>query len=197
MAEAQLLREAWLNLAVTELAPLIEQHGYPVPRVHVTCGWPSQNARPSKRQRIGECWTGTVAEDGLNQIFISPMLGTDVVRVLDVTLHELVHAAVGTEAGHKGPFVKVARALGLRGKATATYAGEELEGTLREIAARLPAYPHSALKLVPKDRKQTTRMIRATCTRCTAVIRLTRKWIEEASEGLYCPVCQEPEMLVA
>jgi hypothetical protein len=108
-------REAWLDRAKTELGPLFAAQQYGIPAVRVTCGFPSSNARPGRKQTIGECWDGSQAEDGVAQIFISPVL-RDSVRVLGVLVHELVHAVVGCEEGHKGAFAKLARALGLTGK---------------------------------------------------------------------------------
>ncbi len=37
-----------------------------------------------------------------------------------VLLHEMIHAAVGIDAGHKGPFKRAAIAVGLAGPMTAT-----------------------------------------------------------------------------
>lgn len=67
--------------------------------------------------------------------------------MLDILLHELIHAAVGTEEGHRGEFKRVALALGLQGKMTATIAepGTELHGKLSRIARELGPYPHKAL----------------------------------------------------
>jgi hypothetical protein len=191
-------REAWLAKAATLLDPLFAEHDEALLRVRVTCGWPSQNARPSKRQRLGECWSGMAAEDGIPQIFITPMVG-DSVRVLDILVHELVHTVVGTEVGHKGAFARLARELGLEGKPTATIAGAALKERLNALVAELGPYPHAVLKMQEKP-KQSTRLIKAECPDRGCVIRITQKWIDAAEEHdglLHCPIDPEHVLEVA
>jgi hypothetical protein len=75
------------------------------------------------------------------------------IRVLDILLHELIHAQVGTAAGHKGPFKKLMKEFGLVGKATATYAeeGSELWLKLSRIATELGPYPHKKMTPIKKE----------------------------------------------
>jgi hypothetical protein len=181
-------REAWLSRAVGALAPIYTEHDRDVPPVRVTCGWPSVQGLRNGNARVGECWDGESAEDGVPQVFISPVL-RDTVKVLATLAHELVHAIVGNDEGHTGAFAKLARAIGLEGKLTATHAGEALEARLREIAERLGDYPHAALRPRVKETKQTTRLRKASCPECECIIRITAKWIDEAGEeGLLCPM---------
>ena len=52
----------------------------------------------------------------------------DPLEVAATLVHELVHIlAVGVEEGHRGKFTKLAKAIGLEGKMTATHAGETLK----------------------------------------------------------------------
>jgi hypothetical protein len=136
------------------------------------------------RKRIGEAWHPKAAADGVSQVFISPTL-VDPVRCLDVLAHELIHV-VHPDAGHKAPFKRLALAIGLTGKMTATVAGPELEAHLKAIADTLGAYPHAQLNLSAK-KKQSTRLIKAACPGCTYTVRLSQKWIDEAGAP-YCPM---------
>jgi hypothetical protein len=170
-------REEWLNAATDLLRPDFDAVGAEVPvKVRATCGWPSQGGRPGAKQRIGECWPPKCSEEGYTEMFINPML-SEALEALDVLVHELVHAAVGCEEGHKGQFRVVAKAMGLEGKMTETVAGETLMVRLREIEKELGEYPHA--KLTPKNKKpQSTRMLKVICKDCGWMARTSRKWID-------------------
>lgn len=136
-------REGWLLEATKRLRPLFKQHGKPIPKkVMVGCGWP----RGGKSEVIGQCFAKTWTEDGTSHIFISPTQA-DAVSVLATLVHELVHATVGCEHGHRGEFKRLARAVGLEGKLTATTVSEKspLHPELKKIAAILGTYPHSRM----------------------------------------------------
>lgn len=168
-------REAWLQKAVETLESLFPG---PVPDVHVSVGWPSSGGLSQKRRTVGQCWSSEASEDGLPHIYISPVLG-DPFEVLHVLVHELVHATVGTEAGHKGEFIKLAREVGLVKPWTATGPGEELTAHLYNIIEELPDYPHRMLSPTDKKRKVGgTRMIKLTCPDDGYSVRTTKKWIE-------------------
>lgn len=174
-------REAWLTAAVKPLNKLIASATEldPAKSVAVSCGWPGGK---SVNKVIGQCWT-VASANGLGQIFISPKL-TDPVMVLDTLLHELVHAADDCEHGHKGPFAKACKQLGLVGKPTENHAGPELAVTLAEIAAKLGEYPHAGITPGTKIKKDGTRMLKLECPECGYIVRTTQKWI---NVGL--PVC--------
>lgn len=136
-------REEWLINAAVRLSDIVQATGAACPPVAVSIGFPHR--RGGLSNRLGECWAGQVAADGRPAIFISPVLG-DPLRILDVLLHELIHAAVGVEHGHRGRFVTAARACGLEGRPTATVAGRELRVRLNTIFESLGALPHAALR---------------------------------------------------
>lgn len=180
-------REEWLLRAVDALRPLFSQVGESIPTVKVSVGWPGGRGR--KNSVIGQCWHKDAATDSIAQIFVSPVLA-EPVRVLDVLAHEIVHAIDENASGHKGNFARIAKAIGLEGKMTATVAGEGLEECLKAIAADLGEYPHGAL-VNPGDgadgpKKQGTRMLKVECAEGSGyVVRMTRKWIDEVG----CPTC--------
>lgn len=168
-------REAWLNAAIEALRPLFTQlAAVDLPaEVRVSCGFPGGG---SARKRIGECWP-TKASDGVAQVFVSPVLD-DPIQVLGTLVHELIHAWDDCKNGHKRPFSRVARAMGLEGKMTATTVGDELRAVLAEIAGELGPYPHAALDLGLRVKKQSTRMLKVECPACGYTLRTTAKWLE-------------------
>ncbi len=208
----QMTREEWLHMAIEALRPEFEKIDFPLPeKIHVSVGF-GYGAKRESATILGQCWARSVSEDGVNHIFISPEMN-DAARVLDVLIHELVHAADDVKSGHKGDFAKAAKALGLTGKMTATVATPELAETLRELANGIGPYAHAALypmgkplrpKADPKGedpeetpeetptssgpKKQGTRMIKVACSaECECggyVVRTTAKWLEVGM-----PVC--------
>ena len=139
-------RETWLENGVIAMRPWFDEKGHPLPeKILVSCGWPK--ARGGKARSVGQCFDPRWTVDGTAHIFICPTI-SEPTRVLDILLHELCHAAVGTTVGHNGPFVHLIREFGLLGKATATYCGPStpLHEALLAIAEQLGDYPHSAMK---------------------------------------------------
>lgn len=137
------IRETWLQEATKRLRPLFKQHGHAIPtKIMVGCGWP----RGAKAEVIGQCFAKSWTEDSTTHIFISPTQANDI-EVLAILVHELVHAAVGCEEGHKGKFKTMARSLGLEGKLTATTVSPKLAlyPTLKKISKELGKYPHSRM----------------------------------------------------
>ena len=126
-----------------------------MPAWRVSCGFPKGSRGRSAAKAIGQCWGTDAAADEHANIFISPVLD-DPARVLDVLLHELIHA--GTPgAGHKGPFVAACKAVGLLKPWTATTAGPELEGSLVAMAKEIGSYPHGAM-MVPDGKRPGSRL---------------------------------------
>lgn len=197
-------RESWLENALELLRPLFASAGYPIPeRLHVSVGFPSKMALSTKKQRIGECWTGRVSADGHPHIFISPVLNDPIVA-LGTLVHEIIHAAIGTDHGHKAPFVKAMKALGLEGKPTATEVGDDLRATLQGLLPTLGPYPQPkfnavALKEEVDKKKQTTRLLKAVCGYIPEggegedpyIVRVTRKHLASKGEPI-CPCHREP-----
>ena len=175
-------REEWLNAGLNALRPWFEEKAkVSIPLdTRVSVGFPGGG---SARKRIGECWPRVRSTDKVNEIFISPVL-QDPVRMLDVLVHEAVHAVDDCVSGHKKAFKTVALAVGLEGKMTATHAGAELKAELERIIKTLPALTHGALDLTGR-KKQPTRLVKLECDSCGMLMRTTAKWIEQT--GL--PIC--------
>ena len=136
-------REDWLNAGVAALQktffkPNDLEFAHPL---KVSVGW----CRGSNKA-IGQCWSSNASLSGFVEIFISPQLA-DPVRVLDVLLHEMIHAHLGNGKGHGKEFKKLKEQFGLAGRVTATIAevGSDLYNQLNAMAQSLGEFPHSAI----------------------------------------------------
>ncbi|MEU9058994.1 hypothetical protein AB0D13_08995 [Streptomyces sp. NPDC048430] len=140
----EITREEWLHRAIDALRPEFEKIEFPLPeKIHISVGF-GYGAKRESESILGQCWSSGASEDGVNHLFISPEM-KDESRVLDVLIHELVHAADDCKSGHKGAFTTAAKALGLVGKMTATVASPELAEKLRDLAKTLGPYSHATL----------------------------------------------------
>lgn len=141
---------------------------------------------------IGLCIFGESVRDGATELMVSPLLD-DPVQVLATQAHELLHHYMGHKAGHGPVFAAAAKALGLAGKPTATYAGPEFVDFAHDILHTVGHYPHASVNLMGRP-KQGTRQILVKCPqdpRCIDMpIRITRKWLDEGMAPL-CPCCSE------
>lgn len=173
-------REDWLTAAVVGLTPAFKAQGLTIPQVRVSCGFPS-NAKRSGA--IGECWSSKASNDGTVEILISPVVDKPS-AVLEVLVHELVHAA--GFMSHGAGFGVVCRAVGLttvNGSWKSTTGDSTFMDRYSDLLNSLGAYPHARLNLSGQTKTQPTRMLKAVCG-CGYTIRLTQKW---ADKGL--PTC--------
>ncbi len=182
-------REAWLTrLAEAALPHMAQAAGLQFGRWRVTCGFPSKGGlMGTKKQRIGECWNPVASMDQTAEILISPVLAKpeDVCHVL---VHELIHVAL-PGAGHKKPFQKAAKALGLLKPYTATTAGPDFWPWMRPLLDQLGAYPHAELRAIQVEgapKRQKNRYYKCECRNCGYSVRITRKWIDEVGAP-HCP----------
>lgn len=179
-------REDWLVELATRLEVLFKQHGATLPKYRVTCGFPSTGGLSAKNRTIGQCWSPEASADNTTEIIIG-ITQDDPMRVAGVLAHEMVHAAVGVAAGHRGPFRKLALDIGLEGPMTATTEGEAFKQAAQPMLDAIGDYPHAKLDAT-KRKKQGTRMIKASCTACGYTVRSTAKWI-----GIATPTCPDPD----
>lgn len=190
MSNKNMNREQWLLSATDELKALFKQIGEEVPSdVKVSCGFPLGYRAGSKHQAIGVCHPRSHSESGVNEIFINPNQD-DSLRVLDVLTHELIHAIDDCKSGHGAEFRRMALAIGLTGKMTATVASPELEEKLKAILEKIGDYPHAKIEATRK--KQSTRMIKHVCEHdCGAIIYQSRKQSDE--NPMLCANCTGSE----
>lgn len=180
-------REAWLLGLTNALRPHFARHEAAIPKtVRVSVGWPSRNGTALRSRRIGECWY--TSADGKPQVFISPTLDHPLL-VAATLVHELVHATLGSGAGHGPAFRKVAVRVGLAGPMRTTHASAELERLLVKHLITLGPYPHSALgtgRAADAPPKDGARMLKLVCGECGYAVPTTRKWL---NVGL--PLCPD------
>lgn len=193
----QRTREEWLQ----EAADLIlEEQFRPIwtirknLKVKVSVGYAPNTRAGSKT--IGVCLSAACSAKGYNEIFINPVIN-DSLRVLDVLVHELIHAIDDNENGHKGTFALLARKVGLEGNLTATRAGENLAEYLQTIVDILGDIPHAKVDL-SNLKQQTNRHITVVCS-CGFRFNTSRMQIENVlavAGGITCPACTDQMQIV-
>lgn len=186
-------REAWLEAAAEAIFyDIIAEHTQrSMPPIRCSCGWPV-GSRGGKRA-IGTCHPRSASADGRNEIFISPNLSA-AADVLPVLVHELIHATLDCEGGHRGAFARIARAVGLEGPMTATVAGAALAERLAEISDVLGMYPHATLNMDAARKKQGTRQRKCACRSCGLILRMSASAMAQVVETTgenegFCPAC--------
>ena len=173
-------REAWLTTAARALAEWFsEVEDAEVPPFRVSVGWPG--GRGPKSSVRGQCWPTCSAEDGVAQIFISPTQ-VDTETTLGILLHEMIHAVDDCASGHRGNFVRIAKALGFVSKYTSsTNRTDELTERLQGLAERLGDFPSAAIvtgRAADTPAKQGTRMLKVVCPEDGYTLRTTQKWLD-------------------
>jgi hypothetical protein len=182
-------REDWLVNAVSGLRPLFAEKSILLPdRIRISCGWPhAGNRGRGIAHTIGQCWARKASHDGTSELFVSPVLD-DGVTVGGVLTHELVHSADDCRNGHRGPFRKMAIALGLEGPMRATYPGPALKERLNALVASIGPYPHARLDPTQVSVKQKTRLVKVVCDRssCGYAFWTTRMWLDLGTPTCVC-----------
>jgi len=200
-------REQWLNAAIILLINElftkagIQPESWELRKYAVSCGFPiGYRGSRTGKVTLGQAFDPATSSNGTAEMFINPIMD-DVIEVLLVLLHEMVHVLVGNHEGHKGRFAVVAKAMGLTTPLTALMsaegkynATEELIAKIREIAEILGEYPHS--KVDPQMRKkQGTRMLKISCTDCGFTARASAKWVSLIHSNSPCPVCSSATLV--
>lgn len=191
MANQFQTREEWLHFVTDEVRPLFKEYGAPLPaKIRMAVGFTSNGYRG---KAIGECWSDKASADKHAEIFIKPDQD-DAMRVAGILVHELCHAAVGTEHGHKAPFKRLAVQFGLEGKMTATTEGDDFIAMMKPILKRAGPLPHKELRAYRNKKKQATRLLKCECETCGYVARVTAKWINNAGTP-YCGIAKHGHMV--
>lgn len=171
-------REAWLQDAAGELAPIIAATGAILPAaIRVACGFPSTFRRSGA---LGETFSPADSADKTVEVLIAPTISAPR-EVLSVLLRQLCLAAASGKA-----LDAVFATLGMEpGKPAALprYASDATTDALNAIVDALGAYPHAELSLADRP-KAATRLLKGLCPSCGYTIRLTKKW---ADQGM--PTC--------
>lgn len=183
-------REEWLHKMSLCLLRRIKGAGFnPPARYRVSCGLPHRGAFSEKNRVTGQCWFENVSSDKHVEIFISPTISGSI-EVAATLAHELVHACVGPEAGHRGPFRKCALKIGLEGPMKATYPGDELKEFIKGEVSLIGEYPHADLQGEPPQKKQSSRLLKVICNsedHDEYIVRMSRTTLEKAKPS--CGLC--------
>src|SRR5262245_47091833 len=162
---ADVTREQWLITLVNLLKPHFAACGGQIPeRLRISTGWPSSRAMSSGNgsRTVGQCWPPSASNDNTTEIFISPYID-DAMKLAGIVAHELVHATVGCEEKHGAPFKRLAKAIGLTGKMTATTEGPIFVAAVQPLLKKLVPWPGASLDGSAR-KKQTTRLLKAECS---------------------------------
>ncbi|WP_208531258.1 hypothetical protein [Pseudomonas aeruginosa] len=134
-------REAWLNAMAERMSPRFLELGAPLQPYRISIGFTSAG----QRGNVGaEVWHSSASADGTYEILISP--GTDdSMQVSAYLAHELCHIAAGIKEGHKGPFVKLMKAIGMTGPFTCSVPTRQFEEWVKPFIDELGPLPHGKL----------------------------------------------------
>lgn len=185
------LRERWLQRAISLYIKRWAKLGVAIPQdVRVTCGFPGGGS-PSKR--IGECWPRSRSLNGVNEIFINPVLGKTA-DVLNVLGHELVHAVDDCQHKHGPVFSRICAKVGYSGGKAAQAEAQSALDFQESVAKSLGGYPHAAVIITKKVQKESAGLHKFECGNGGDVLYSTAKKVEE--QGVpKCRCCDEPMLL--
>jgi hypothetical protein len=172
-------REEWLaHMAAALAAGPFKDAGVELnlDNVRMSVGWAKSRAKDIS-DALGACYSDAASTKAYREIFISPEV-EDSLLVAGILAHELAHAALPFGTGHKAPFAKIVKAIGLEGKPK--HAGSSLELLEGKFAAwakpvieRAGPYPHAKMDLggpgitaAGAPKKQATRMLKIECPSC-------------------------------
>jgi hypothetical protein len=199
-------REHWLTAVSTVLdeelfAPNIT--GYIAPKTSLSMTAPTTPTAKGGRI-LGECWTSAASADGSNAIFITAALDeSDSQKIIEVLIHEKIHAFDDNESGHGKHFAGLCQRVGLQGgktprsecSFTATTATSDLEDHIVEILETVGPIPHAALTpALNGKKKQKNRQLKVECDNCEFSFRTSQKNIDLLTEASPCPCCGLPHL---
>lgn len=164
--------EEWLTHAVNALRPHFAMAGYEIRAVRATVGWTSAGSHGS---RIGECWATRACSDGVNTIFINTNL-VNSMHILDVLVHELVHAVDDCQHKHSREFARIAKKVGLKGPPWRSASADvPLLQLLHSIALDLGHHPYGVI-YPPAPAYREMNSGRVVCPQCGFTCRTLASW---------------------
>jgi len=183
-------REAYLTEGADQIIDLFGHFDH-MPPFRVSVGYAPRH-RGGKV--LGVCINAEASSDNHFEVFINPVI-EDGFEALEVLTHELCHVADRNENGHRGRFARIARGIGLQGKLTSTYAGNRLKAHLKDVVELLGEYPHGSID-IDFTKKQTTRMLKVSCSDCDFHFRTSRKNVDMLDmDTAPCPACEQTDTL--
>ncbi len=180
-------REEWLMRAARMILDHVATLGYrPTGTVKTSLGVLTAGR---KAIPLGVCYHSVASEGAYREIFINPGI-TDPRKLLGILTHEIGHAVLDDDVGHRAPFRAFCSAVGFdfreTGKAANAHDGNQWWEWIEPIAERLGPMPHKKLNLdrpQGEKKKQTTRMLLLECPCCGIKVRAARSVMAEIVEN--------------
>jgi hypothetical protein len=181
---------------IDKAVPLFDKNGFMLSEIRdklkVSCSF-IKGVRGSKNKTVGVHYNPVLSKNGFHEMMIEPSID-DSIEAVGILIHELTHAIQrhmfgDTVKAHGKEFKKIATAVGLTGKMTATVVSDDLKATIQTWIDEIGKYPHSSLNLSER-KKQSTRMIKLFCDN-GFIARASRTAIENYGVP-YCACCNEP-----
>ena len=186
-------RETWLNLMIDKSVPLFDEAGFKISdireKLKASCSVMVGMRKSKKFNAIGQHLPTEWNKDSNHELLISPVL-EDEITVVGVLIHEMVHAIQRHLYGndvqpHGKEFRKIALAVGLEGKMTATTETPELKIKIEKWIKEIGKYPHSKVNFETR-KKQSTRLLKLTCEHCGFIARASSGAINNFGYPSHC-----------
>tara|TARA_R110002050_G_scaffold105904_4_gene215691 strand:+ start:236 stop:913 length:678 start_codon:yes stop_codon:yes gene_type:complete len=190
-------RETYLNLIIDKAEPIFAENDYDLKalraKIMVACGYPPNTRIGAKFNTLGVHINPKASSTSKHEIFINPVVD-DTYNVIDILLHELVHA-VQTDLypeskSHGKEFISICKKVGMNGskKYAQACAGIELSKLIKEWIKEIGKYPHGSINLKADRKKQSTRLIKLECSCCGFIARCSNGAINNYGLPFHCGV---------
>ena len=186
-------RETWLNLMIDKSVPLFDNAGFKISdireKLKASCSVMVGMRKSKKFNAIGQHLPTEWNKNKNHELLISPVL-EDEITVVGVLIHEMVHAIQRHLYGndvkpHGKEFRKIALAVGLEGKMTATTESPELVKKINKWVSEIGKYPHDKVNFEGRT-KQTTRLLKLECEHCGFICRASSGAINKFGYPTHC-----------
>jgi len=198
-------REEWLNIAAGIITTEIIEPVIDLPAPPARYSLTAPKTAQKKSVILGECWNRAASSDGYNEIFITANMGeSDSLNILAVTIHEMMHAYDNNVNGHKAPFIKLCKLVGLEGgnngrtknSFTCTVPSLELIDKLNALIERIGPIPHAAMNVSLNGKpKQKNRQLLVKCKQCEFKFRASQKIIDSITINT-CLSCGDSSLTI-
>ena len=197
-------RESWLRDAAQRLRPDFAKLGYEIPEnIRFAIAFTSTGRNGNRKS---ESWHAASSADSHYEIFIRADIAHPV-EVLGLLVKELVHTVIPDGSGHGKAYRGVALNIGLIPPMRTARPSGSLLQRLEQVAEALGPLPHERLNITDEPlisvnpgkpparaislngyKKQTARMLRATCasTECGFLVRVAAEKVRDIGPP-HCP----------
>ena len=196
-------RETYLNLIIDKAELIFAENDYDLKalraKIMVACGYPPNTRIGAKFDTLGVHISPKASSIGKHEIFINPVVD-DTYNVIDILLHELVHA-VQTDLypeskSHGKEFVSICKKVGMNGnrKYTQACAGKDLAVIIQAWIKDIGNYPHGSINLKADRKKQSTRNLLLWCPECNWSLRTSNANLLRVTINK-CLCCQNDSLI--